>query len=69
MSAYSGPQQKGAAAARRKSKRADALTREARYEHRVLRYAIQHGVGEVEARKQLRLMSSLAHRILAGVVR
>ena len=66
MSAYSGPQQKGAAAVRRKTKRADALTREARHEHRVMRYVIDHGVPEAEARKLVRLEGHIAHQILAG---
>lgn len=62
MSTYSGPQTTGAAGVRRQVKRAEAETRAARYEHRVLRYAIEHGVDEVEARKQLRLTGHLEYQ-------
>jgi hypothetical protein len=66
MSTYSGPQAKGAAAAHRRSKRAEADTRAASYERRVLRYVIDHGVPEDEARKIVRLEGHIARQILAG---
>lgn len=62
MSAYSGTQQKGAAAARRKTKRIEALTREARYERAVLRYAIDRGIPEAEARTEMRLAGHLEYQ-------
>lgn len=62
MSSYSGPQTKGAASARRQTKRAEALARETRYDDRVLRYAIEHGVTESVARQSLRLGGYLEHQ-------
>lgn len=61
MSAYSGPQSAGAAAAHRRAKRDAAITRQRHHDQAVLRYAIEHGVSEDEARLVVRLVGHLEH--------